>query len=390
MPGPVAVGVGAAGAMALPAAEATHVMAPTRVVTRGGGVGPADPTAVGPVYAGAPMYEPPRRNGVFITMLVVLLALLGVLLFLFARTVLGAGGGSGTTMVTVADVSNKTQADGEALLTRDGFQILPAFEQNAQVDPGKVIRQDPVGGARAAKGSTVKLFISQPPQQLTVPQLLGLTEEAARTALKDAGFVPPQRTTKASNDPNQKGNVIDQAPPATTKVNKDQAVTIVVATGPDQVTLQPVAGMTLEEAQSALVAAGFKPENIKSSKQASATVPVDRAIGTDPAANSKVTTDATITVVMSSGPEQVKVPPVVNLTQAAAERALQNAGFQPSVTPMGLVNPSDPRLGKVMSQNPDGNAPADKGSTVNIVVGIPADPTTSTGGSSRTTSTTSH
>ena len=41
------------------------------------GVGPSEPTSVAPVYAGAPLYEPPRRNGAFIAVLVVLLALLG-------------------------------------------------------------------------------------------------------------------------------------------------------------------------------------------------------------------------------------------------------------------------------------------------------------------------
>jgi serine/threonine-protein kinase len=387
LPGPVAVGVGAAGAMAMPAADATHVIAPTRVVARSGGNGTADPTAAGPVYAGAPMYEPPRRNGVFIAVLVVLLALLGVLLFFFARTVLGAGSNGSPEMVTVADVTGKPQAEAEVMLGRDGFQTLPAFEQNTQVDPGKVIRQDPLGLARAVKGSTVKLFISQPPQQLTVPNVTGQTEEAARAALVQAGFAQPRRTTRAVTDAKQKGVVVAQDPAAETKVNKDVVVTIEVGTGPGQVTLPSVSGQTVDDAQNVLIGAGIKPENIKQSKQPSDSVAADHVIGTDPAAATKVTTDSAVTILVSSGPDLVKVPGVVNLTQAAAERSLQGAGFGVEVTPMGLVNPNDPRIGKVMSQNPDGGSQAAKGSSVNIVVGIPADPTTTTGSSRNTTTT---
>ena len=73
--------------------ELTNVLQPTVVGPATGGMPPGtDPTALGPSYTGAPNYEPPRRNGVFIAVLVVLLALLGVLLFLFARTVLGDEG----------------------------------------------------------------------------------------------------------------------------------------------------------------------------------------------------------------------------------------------------------------------------------------------------------
>ena len=92
--GPAVVGAAAVAAHGAggPPAELTNVLPPTVVGPASGGPPGTDPTALGPSYTGAPNYEPPRRNGVFIAVLVVLLALLGVLLFFFAADRAGRRG----------------------------------------------------------------------------------------------------------------------------------------------------------------------------------------------------------------------------------------------------------------------------------------------------------
>jgi serine/threonine-protein kinase len=378
LPGPVAVGVAAgAGAATAPVAEATNVLPTARVGPAPAGPGgPVDPTAVGgPVYPAGPLYEPPRRNGVFIGVLVVLLALLGVLLYFFARTVLDSDSGGAAT-IEVPDVHDQLQAQAEALLQKDGFVPKSTFEANAQVDPGKVIRQDPVGGAKAAKGSTVNLFISQPAQQLTVPDLKGQTEEEARATLQNAGFTAsPKRQTQPVTDPSQNGKVIGQDPVAFTKVPKDQAVTFTIGAGPSQVSLPDVAGQTPDQAKAALVAAGIKADNIKTAQQTSNDVKAGQVIGTTPSGT--VTSDATVTINVSTGPAQVSVPNVKNLTQEAAESQVQKVGLTPNVVFYDLQPGENmANAGKVLLQDPDGGETVDVGSTVTLTVGRA--PTTTT------------
>ena len=153
--GPAVVGAAAVAAVgAGTPGELTNVLPPTVVGPAAGGMPPGtDPTALGPSYTGAPNYEPPRRNGVFIAVLVVLLALLGVLLFFFARTVLGDEGGA--TQVTVPNVVGTQREEAEATLAAQGLKAAPQFQASATVEPNRVISQQPAANATADKDSTV-------------------------------------------------------------------------------------------------------------------------------------------------------------------------------------------------------------------------------------------
>ena len=99
---------------------------------------------------------------------------------------------------------------------------------------------------------------------------------------------------------------------------------LVVATGPDEVTLPSVVGKPYDQAVNDLVAAGIKSDNIQRVDQA-ADVAAGNVIGTQPA--DKVTTEQKLQVLVSTGPAKAPVPSVVNLTQEGAERQLAASGF---------------------------------------------------------------
>ena len=161
--GPAVVGAAAVAAHGAggPPAELTNVLPPTVAGPATGGPPGTDPTALGPSYTGAPNYEPPRRNGVFIAVLVVLLALLGVLLFFFARTVLGDEGGT-TGQVTVPNVVGKQREEAEAQLQDEGLEASPQFQASATVEPNRVISQQPAANTTVDEDSTVVIVVSQP------------------------------------------------------------------------------------------------------------------------------------------------------------------------------------------------------------------------------------
>jgi len=77
---------------------------------------------------------------------------------------------------------------------------------------------------------------------------------------------------------------------------------------------------------------------------------------------------ATVTIVVSSGPEQVTVPSVTEKTEETAVSELSTADFQVEVVDQAIP-PGDPDDGRVLTQDPPGGTRANRGSTVTITVG---------------------
>jgi serine/threonine-protein kinase len=114
-------------------------------------------------------------------------------------------------------------------------------------------------------------------------------------------------------------------------------------------------------------------------------VPAGQVISTDPAAGSSVEKGSTVTIIVSTGVEQVTVPGVVGQTENNATSTLQSRGLDVRVETTTL-GAGDPNVGRVTAQDPASGARAAKGSTVTITVGVAA-PTTTTSSTSTTSTT---
>jgi len=93
---------------------------------------------------------------------------------------------------------------------------------------GTVIRQSPAPGTELREGQTVTLTVSTGPAKVTVPDVVGLDEQAAREELESAGFdvtVVDEPTDNVDGD----GVVLDQAPAGGSSRSKGSLVTITVA-----------------------------------------------------------------------------------------------------------------------------------------------------------------
>jgi beta-lactam-binding protein with PASTA domain len=125
-----------------------------------------------------------------------------------------------------------------------------------------------------------------------------------------------------------------------------------------------VVGLSSKDAQSRLERAGFRAttHEVDSSK-AHGTV-----VAQSPAAGKQASEGSTVSLDVSSGrPAGARVPGVVGQTSSAGRAALRNAGFSVSVSTQEVGNPH--KVGKILSQSPDGGAKAKRGATVQIVVG---------------------
>ncbi|HXI31461.1 MAG TPA: PASTA domain-containing protein, partial [Vicinamibacterales bacterium] len=94
-----------------------------------------------------------------------------------------------------------------------------------------VISQTPAAGAQVASGSAVALVVSSGPAPVTVPNVVGLTQAAASTAITGAGLTVGTITT-ASSATVPAGSVISQTPVAGGQIAPGGAVSLVVSSGP--------------------------------------------------------------------------------------------------------------------------------------------------------------
>ncbi|MCP4435175.1 MAG: Stk1 family PASTA domain-containing Ser/Thr kinase [Actinomycetia bacterium] len=341
------------------------------------------PAATGAAAAGAAMVadEPDgggkSRTGLFLGAMVVLLALVAGGLFWWASGL--------SSDVEVPQVVGSRLEDAQAQLEDLGLEVEVVEEANDQVDPGRVSEQDPEAGQTLQKGDTVQLTVSTGTAMVEVPNVIGMTLEDARAALESRGFTVA--SDSAESEDAEPGTVILQDPGPATEAEEGSQVGVVVSKGPGEEIVPDVSGQSFSAAQAELEAAGFRVAGPE--EQASDSVPSGQVIGTDPATGTSAERNTRITVIVSSGKEQVTVPNVVNQSESNATATLQGKGFDVAVSTT-VVPSGDPSVGRVVSQSPSGQSRADKGSTVTITVGVASTTTsTSSTSSSTTTSTTS-
>jgi hypothetical protein len=101
--------------------------------------------------------------------------------------------------------------------------------------------------------------------------------------------------------------------------------------------------------------------------QASDTVPLDTIISTDPVAGTKVPDNTTVTVVVSSGKNTIKVPSsLIGMSESEATAALMAAKL--TLGTITQANSATIPAGKVIETDPVANADVAEGSVVNLVI----------------------
>jgi serine/threonine-protein kinase len=101
-------------------------------------------------------------------------------------------------------------------------------EEKSGAAPDEVLRSDPVAGTSVAVNSKVNLVVAA--KELTVPNVVGKTEEEALRALDDAGFFKHRTSEEFSDKP--KGTVVKQTPKGDSKAPADTTVVLVISSGP--------------------------------------------------------------------------------------------------------------------------------------------------------------
>ncbi|MCE3266089.1 MAG: pknB [Solirubrobacterales bacterium] len=142
---------------------------------------------------------------------------------------------SGSTVIlTISRGSNKVEVpDVVGLDDQQALTILSDAELGGNVlqrdddaPQGLVVGQSPGPGRLVKRGAPVTIFVSS--GAIAVPNVIGLTRKQAVTSLKREGFTP-SIVEEPTEDPAEDNRVLSQNPPAGTRGQRGDPVTLTVA-----------------------------------------------------------------------------------------------------------------------------------------------------------------
>lgn len=160
-------------------------------------------------------------------------------------------------------------------------------------------------------------------EMVEVPSILGLSVEDATKLLNEKGLGFTQNGTIAS-DVIEEGLIAQQSVEAGEKVAKNTRILGVVSSGAAAFNLTDVTGRSAEEAKKILEGLEL---TVVQTEEYSNDVEEGNVISTNPAANTPVGKGDTVTIVVSKGTENAKVPSLTGLSEDAAKLALEAVGL---------------------------------------------------------------
>ncbi|MFJ1600592.1 Stk1 family PASTA domain-containing Ser/Thr kinase [Streptomyces sp. NPDC088261] len=291
--------------------------------------------------------QPPRRG--------VITALVAVLL------VLGVGTGvwyiNSGQFTRVPSLLGQTEQEAKERLADAGLDVKVGNDFSDTFERGTVMGSDPGSRARVRGGGPVTIVVSRGPRIVKVPDLEGSTLAGARRALKEAGLAAGV-VTRSFDDDVEQGAVIRTDPAPGTEVRPDSGIRLTVSKG-SPIEVEDVTGETEEDATARLTDAGLTvrvaPARVNSPEDAGSVARQSVAEGTELARGD------TVTLTLSKGPREVKVPDVTGQKLDQAKNALEDAGFEVS------VDRSFPFLDDTVSeQSVEGGDTAPEGSTITL------------------------
>jgi beta-lactam-binding protein with PASTA domain len=286
---------------------------------------------------------------------------------------------SGLIRIVVPSVRDLPVADARERLETAGFEVR-VRRVFAGAPRERVVEQDPRGGERARRGSTVELLVSKGRNLNRVPDVVGMQEDEAVRALRAREF-EARIFDVPSEEP--QGTVVAQVPRGGVLGPPDARVRINVSSGEPTGTPQerqpapgPATGATVRVPDvvglpqtSALGRLRDRGLNgvvsfVRSDQ------PRGRVVRQTPAAGARVARNSDVRLVVSAGTTaaRVSVPDVVGLDQPQATQTLEDAGFIVDVIRVVVEDPAED--GVVIDQQPPGGTRAPSGAVVTIFVGL--------------------
>lgn len=199
-------------------------------------------------------------------------------------------------------------------------------------------------------------------KKVSVPSVIGKTEEEAKTTLNSLGL--GYKATYQPSNTIPEGTVISQGTSSGTKVAKNTTITLSISSGPESSSVPNVVGQDQVKASSILESAGFK---VSVKQSYSDSVEQGKVISQSPSGSTTVSPGSTVTITVSQGKEtkMVTVPNIVGMNSTDAQNTLTSLGLNYSIVEKKDTNVEK---GKVISTSPSAGQQVEEGTSVKIYV----------------------
>jgi serine/threonine-protein kinase len=258
-----------------------------------------------------------------------------------------------------------------SLLEQNGFKVGDVNRVQRQVAANTVLEQDPPSGSASLDCAVLSFFCSKPKVALTVSAgpgsaavpggLSGMSEEEAIESVEEAGFVA--QVVRANSESVEEGLVIGANPSGGSTATRGSTVVLTVSAGQREVKVPVLVGTQRSVAVQQLRGRGLEP----SVGEEESSKPAGQVISQSPSAGTGLPRGSSVSIVVSQGERQARVPNLIGQERREAVEAVREAGLEPSVSEEETEVPS--QIGRVTDQFPPPGAEVDQGSTVTLTVG---------------------
>ena len=257
-----------------------------------------------------------------------------------------------------------------ALLEQNGFKVGEVDRVQREVAANTVLEQDPPAGGASLDCAFLGFLCSKPKVALTVssgpgsakvPPTAGLSQQGASEKLEEAGF--EVQVEQVNSETVEAGLVIHSDPSAGTTATRGTVVVLTVSKGQRLAKVPVLVGTQRSVAVQQIRGRGLSP----SVEEEESSAPVGEVIRQAPSAGSELPRGSSVSVVVSKGRKQTKVPNVIGKERAEAVQALREAGLAPTVQEQETEVPA--QVGRVTDQFPPPGAEVEPGAEVTLVVG---------------------
>lgn len=196
--------------------------------------------------------------------------------------------------------------------------------------------------------------------RVSVPKIVGLTIEQARTTLEKAGLKLGNQESRRSKD-YPKNTIIEQSYPQDTSIATGTSVDVVVSSGSGAITVPNLTNyVSIADARAALERVGLALGAVTYQDNPA---PEGTVLSQNPPAGQDIDSSTPVDITVANG--KVLIPDVVGKSESVARALLSNAGFQVNVEYQPLISGV---AGIVVSQFPSANTSGKPGSIISLTV----------------------
>ncbi|WP_291279902.1 PASTA domain-containing protein [Galactobacter sp.] len=238
-----------------------------------------------------------KRVAIWLSIVIIVAALLGGAGWYF-----GAGPGG---KVLIPDLQGRSAAQATADLSDQGLSVKEKKVFDETVGQGKVVGTDPEAGEHIRKFTPLTVMISKGPHLYAVPNVVGMTEDQATSALEKA-HLKAGTITEDYDESVDVGKVLRQSEETGATFRSGTTVSLVLSKGPAPIDVPDLKNLDADAAQALLSAAGLG--SVQGEDVFSDDVEAGRVAEQSPEAGSSDDKGATITWHLSKGPEKTGNP----------------------------------------------------------------------------------